>query len=137
MVWVKNFLIDQIEPLMPSLATHPVLMDVLFKVLGPDERYDEATGLVTRMSGEQIAIASLLSSGSSTDESMTVEAQPSTLGSAALKARQRDNPRSSAKIAGRMTEGRKLRSKQTVKEKLPKRVRSSPPRRAKRQRLGN
>ncbi len=115
-VWIRNFLTDRIEPLGLSLAVHPVPMDVLFHILGPGDQYDEASGLVTRVSGEQVAIAALLSSGSSAEQPMSVESPPSTPGATVLKGRHRENPMSSAKLASEMTEGRKERSKQTLKE---------------------
>jgi hypothetical protein len=114
-VWVKNFLTNQVEPFMPGLATYPVPVEVLFHILGPGDRYDEASGQVTRPSGEQVAIAALLSPGSSPAQPMTGEAQSSMLGPGALSGKRRDNPMSSSTIVRGMTEGRKKRGAQAVK----------------------
>jgi hypothetical protein len=118
-VWVKNMLTDQIEQLMPGLSQHVVPLELLAQVLQPGDRYDEANGLVTRLSGEQIPLAALLSPAmphGPTPETMAVEEQQTpSFAHSFLKGRQREPQMSSAKNVREMTERRKQRAQQSLK----------------------
>jgi hypothetical protein len=60
-VWQKNLFTSALQPVQDGPTTHAVPPDVLDRVLQPGDRYDEATGIVFRLSGQQVHISSLLS----------------------------------------------------------------------------
>src|SRR5262245_7125336 len=62
-MWVKNVFSGQIEPVADSASNFVVPQDVLAQILQPLDRYDEATGMVLRASGELVPIASILGGG--------------------------------------------------------------------------
>ena len=76
-IWVKNMFTDQVEPVAPGPSTYPVSTDMLRQLLQPGDRYDEANGVVTRLSGQQVVLAQLLfgvsGPASSTSAHMAVE----------------------------------------------------------------
>ena len=80
---------------MPGLSTFQVPLDVLFQVLRPGDRYDEASGVVTRLSGQQVAIAALLSPGA-TDQPIDRCHQAVVTRDHCSTRQARDNPMSSA-----------------------------------------
>jgi hypothetical protein len=53
-IWVRNTLTDQIEPVEPGPRSHILPAATLRALLHPGDRYDEATGKITRLGGEEI-----------------------------------------------------------------------------------